>query len=309
VALKLQALLSEFQGFGGHLAEPLILLLGICLLWPVRESLKGRAWAKPEVLEQLAIAAAFLVVYIGLPRELAYSAFIDVRALPVLMIFLIFAVLHMPDARGAGREFGTVPVIALAMLLTLGNFAYLAFHVGRNNAWMERYRAVARALPAGARVLPIYAGRQGTAVPYLHAGSFVLLDRGSLSPYLFAGDHGDPMVYFRFKHRPYRPAEDWYDAQRVRDVLAGGKGIRSPAEANALGVPLGESRWYESTPLPDWQRIACDYDYLLVTEPFEKDRLGLATRTVASNQSAALLRIDPTAQRCVRRADAGSGPN
>jgi hypothetical protein len=298
LAFKLQALLSEFRGFGGHLAEPLILMLGLCVFIPVRHTLTQRGWMKPAVLEQLAVAAAFLVIYIALPRELQYSAFIDLRALPVIALFLIFAALRMPPEASGGREFGTNPVLALAILLAIGNLGYLAIHVGQNNAWMERYRALVKAIPAGVPVLSVYAGRQATSMPFLHAGSFVLLDRGGITPYLFGGDHGDPMLYFRYKHRPYRPAEDWYDAQRVRLLLAHAEASGSRSAAQALGVPEGPSSWYELTPAPDWQRVACDYDYVLVSVPFERAMIGVATHTIASNESAALLKVDPAAKHC-----------
>jgi hypothetical protein len=298
LALKLPALLAEFRGFGGLLAGPLILMLGLCVSIPVRHTLTQRGWMKPAVLEQLAVAAAFLVIYIALPRELQYCAFIDLRALPVIALFLIFAALRMPPEASGGREFGTNPVLALAILLAIGNLAYLAIHVGKNDAWMERYRAVVKAIPTGVPVLSVYAGKQATSTPFLHAGSFVLLDRGGITPYLFGGDHGDPMLYFRYKHRPYQPAEDWYDAQRVRLRLARAEASGSRSAAHTLGVPEGTSRWYESTPAPDWQRVACDYDYMLVTVPFEQAMIGVATHTIASNESAALLKVDPAAKHC-----------
>jgi hypothetical protein len=291
-ALKVKAALAEFQGFGGHLAEPLIVMFGLCVLWPVRHVLRERAWMKPAVLEQLAIVAAFLAIYIALPRDLKYTAFIDLRALPVIALFVIFAALRMPAEARAGRDFATNPVLILGMLLAAGNLAYLAHQLGPNNAWMARYRAVVKSIPAGGRVLSIYARRQSNSRPFLHAASFVPLDREGLTPYLFAGDRGDPMLYFRYKHRPYGPAEDWYDAQRVRTLVANSKAAGSQAAAQVSGLSLSASRWYELTPAPDWRRVACDYDYLLVTVPFAPQMIGIPTRTVAANESAALLQID-----------------
>lgn len=298
MALKVKALLTEFQAFGGHLAEPLIVMLALCVLWPVRHVFIGRAWMKPVVLEQLAIAAVFLAIYIALPRELKYTAFLDLRALPMMALFIILAVLRMPPDPAA-RQFGTNFVLALAMLLAIGNLVYLRFHVGQNDVWMARYRAIVKSVPRGAPVLSIYAGRQANSMPVLHAGSFVLLDRGGLTPYLFGGDQGDAMVYFRYKHRPYRPAEDWYDAQRVRSSLANQDGSRSAARTSEPSD--GASYWY-STAAPDWRRVVCDYEYLLITVPFNREMIGVATRTIASNGSAVLLRVDPAvrANSCTR---------
>ena len=153
ITLKLVSLLTGLEGFGGHLAQLLIVLLILCIFWPIRHWLLQRqAWLQPPVLEQLAIAAAFLAIYIILPRELEYSTFIDLRALPILVLFGIFAVLRVPPRDSRGREFSTTPVLVLALLLAIGNLAYLMYHVGQSNAWMSRYRMVVQAIPAGAKV-------------------------------------------------------------------------------------------------------------------------------------------------------------
>jgi hypothetical protein len=289
---KFNALLTEFRAFGGHLAEPLILMLALCVVWPVRRAIIGRTWMKPAVLEQLAIVLAFLVIYIALPRALKHTSFIDLRALPVMALFIIIAVLHVPAETSSAREFGTHSVLTLAMLLAIGNLAYLRLHVGQNNVWMAHYRAIVKSVPEGAPVLSVYAGREAESTPFLHAGAFALLDRGAITPYLFGGDNGDPMVYFRYKRRSYRPAEDWYDAQRIRALLTNTK---ANASARTSQIPRGTSHWYELTPAPDWRRVVCDYDYLLITVPFDRDMLGITTRTIISNGSAALLRVDPAA--------------
>jgi hypothetical protein len=299
---KLNSLLMEFQGFGGHLAEPLILLLGLCILWPIRHSLSRQAWAKPVVLEQLAIALAFVVVYLAMPRETQYAAFIDLRALPMIVLFIIFAVLYVPPEDSAGRDFGTTPAVALVMLLAVGNLAYLMYHVGQNNAWMSRYRAVVQQIPAGATVLSIYADRQTDTRPFLHAGSFVVLDRGGITPYLFSGDRGDPMVYFRYLHRPYRPEESWYDAQRLRKQTA----TATETAAQLSGTQGDDDKpWYADTAPPDWSRVACDYDFLLITVPFDPQLIEVKAHTVAENHSVALLKVDSDKQNCRRGHYAG----
>jgi hypothetical protein len=68
------------------------------------------------------------------------------------------------------------------------------------------------------------------------------------------------MKYFRYIHRPYTPPEDWYvDWPRPR---------------------------------VQWQQVACTYDFILVSKPFQQQRIGVATTTVAENESAALLSTD-----------------
>jgi len=96
-------------------------------------------------------------------------------------------------------------------------------------------------------------------VPYLHVSGYVSMDRAAVEPYVFAGDNGNPMKYFRYLHRPYDPEETWY-----------GEIPRPPI---------------------DWHTVARDYDFVVITKPFNPAVLTLATRTVTENSSAALLAI------------------
>jgi hypothetical protein len=68
----------------------------------------------------------------------------------------------------------------------------------------------------------------GTFYPFLHAGSFLVLDRGAMMPYLFSGNGGDPMKFFLYVRRPYMPHESWYlDQLKWRDAV--------PASYSVLG--------------------------------------------------------------------------
>lgn len=297
LALKLKSFRVEFGGFGGHLAEPLMAMLVLCLFWPIRQMLRTQILMNVGVSEQLAIAAAFLAIYFTLPRDTEYTAYIDIRALPIVLLFVIFAVLRMPSETSGGSAFATGPVLAFAILLASGNLAYLALHVGQNNEWLARYRAIVRFVPEGASVLPVYAGPKTTLMPYLHAGALVVLDRGGIIPYLFAGNRGDPMLYFRYRHLTYRPPEIWYDAQRLRNLAttSAERGLQSTSGADSA---KDAQPWYENTAAPDWRRIRCDYDFLLITVPFDPNAICVATLTVARNQTAALLKIDADKQNC-----------
>jgi hypothetical protein len=219
--------------------------------------------AVPYILGDLVLASC--VHLFGTTAGAAVFSALVLLSLPVITVFAVLAVLRV----SAG---GTM-ALALAMLLAVGNLAYLEYHVGQNDEWMSRYREVVRAVPRGVAVLSIYAGPQADSRPFVHAGTFVVIDRGGLTPYLFSADHGDPMLYFRSRRQRYRPAEDWY----------------------------GERRKGSSTARPDWRRVACDYDFLLLTVPFDPHEIGLPTRTVAMNPSAALLEVQSDQQGCPRR--------
>jgi hypothetical protein len=98
---------------------------------------------------------------------------------------------------------------------------------------------------------------EGAVRPFLHVDSFLVIDRHGLSPYLFSGNGGYPMKYFRYAHWPYAPDDDWY---------------------NSNGAV-------------DWRQVGCSYDYLLVTKPYDPNRIGLSTTALAENASAVLLRV------------------
>jgi len=64
------------------------------------------------------------------------------------------------------------------------------------------------------------------------------------------------MTYFRYRHRPYAPDEEWY----TRD----------------LG-PV------------DWARISSDYQSILIMKPFDFGRISVHPTAITSNSAASLL--------------------
>jgi hypothetical protein len=295
---KLQRLLFEFERFGARPALAMMIMLAACLLWPVRKALHMGAFTKLTVFEPLAIAGVFLAFYWILPREYADSSYVDVRALSITALMLLLACLNLPDASTSGRTFDTLPVLALAGLLAIGNLAYLVRHVGRDDALLTRYREVATWIPRGATVLPIYTRqREGVISPFMHAGSLLVVDRGAVIPYLFSSDRGDAMKYFRYVKRPYMPDEGWY-----KDQLLWDKGVEQTYEVG--GRPYTWRFIYSKTDKEwqmldlsyvDWNRVACDYDFLMVTMPVEMSMVHVPTRRVRANDAAALLAVDKVA--------------
>jgi|GEM_PF-1857308 len=293
---KRSRLWHEFRRFGGTSAKLLLLALVVCVLWPLRQDLlRWRRILTPGVLEHLLIAAAFCGIYIVLPKEYADAAYVDVRALPMIALFGILAALHLADFRSGGAAFGTLPVRALAGLLALANLAYLAAHLTRNDEWITRYREVAAVAPRGANVLPVYTLlKQGDFSSFLHVGSFLVLDSGSVTPYLFSWDRGDSMMYFKYRHRPYMPHESWYRAHNIWEAA-----VEKTYEV--LGKPYtwrfiyspADFRWHGVELMPvDWNSVACDYRFLLVSKPFEARFIRVPVRKVVENEAAILLAVD-----------------
>jgi len=219
-----------------------------------------RELRQPLVLEMLTLAVTFLAMYFVLPLGYADAYYVDTRPLPFVSFFLIVACLALPRASHAITPTRERLAIALAALLAVGNLAYLTRHFLVDRAWITEYRSIVAAIPFHGRVLPIYTrGGEGSFFPFFHASGFMTLDRAASEPYVFAGNNGNPMRYFRYVHSPYDPPEDWYGE-----------------------IPR---------PAVDWQRVARDYDFLLVTKPFDPTVLGLPTRPLTENSTATLLQI------------------
>jgi len=288
---KLRDFSSWFTRLGGASAYVMLIALAACMLWPVRRELAAGALKRPAVVEQLLLAATFLGIFLVLPSEYSDAAHVDVRAIPLIVVFLIFACLQM-SADSAGRAFESPPVLALALALALANLGYLAQHLGRSNAWLARYRQIVASIPAGAQVLPV--DTQPGIWGATHAGSFVLLDRAALTPYLFSADRGDPMSYFRYRHRTYTPSESWYRVQKEWSAATENSyEVQGRLYTWRFTHSAKSNEWRMADLAPvTWNLVACNYEYLLMMRPFDANLIGVATRTVASNEAAALLAVD-----------------
>jgi hypothetical protein len=250
---------SQFFHFAPHTDVLLVLLLAACVLVRTRVP-RLRDLRQPLVLEMLVLGVMFLAMYFVLPMGYSEAFYVDTRPLPLVSLFFIFACLALPLPDPVARARREPIALFLGALLAIGNLVYLARHFIPDHAWVAQYRSVAAAIPVHARVLPVYTyGGEGAVIPFLHTSGFVTMDRAAAEPYVFAGDNGNPMRYFRYLHRPYDPLEDWYGE-----------------------VPRPE---------PDWRRVAREYDFIMVTKPYDPGLLRLPTRTVAENSSAALLSI------------------
>jgi hypothetical protein len=215
---------------------------------------------RPQVLEPWGYAVVFLGVYFALPYEQAEASYIDVRALALVPLFTILGLLNLPLRQPGAVARTNFAATGLAAALALANLAYLAHHFREDNAWMAQYRAVVANIPRHAAVFPIYtATHQRSIYPKLHAAAFAVIERHAVIPYLFSGDLGSPMKYFRYAHRPYAPNELWYRASQDSKT--------------------------------DWRQVHDSYQYLLIMKPFGPSRIPLKTRTVAENDAAALLAV------------------
>lgn len=295
---KLQSLGFELSRFASHFDVPMLLLLLACLLWPIRRYLQLHRLRQAAVLEPVAIAIIFLGAYIAMPQFYADSSYVDVRALPVVVLMLLLAVLNVADTDCA--SFATPTVLGLALVLCLANLGFLVRHVGKYEQELNRYRDLARMIPADSRVLPIHTRpKDGNLRPLLHAGGYVVVDRAAVIPYLFAGDRGDPMKYFRYLHRPYWPQEDWYRARLGWDrAIEQTYVVEGETYRWRLFPAKAQGQWHTADLIPvDWNSIACTYDYLLATSPIDPKMIEAPVRRIGSNESAELFAVDRSACR------------
>lgn len=265
---KLIGMDGEFTRFGQRSDALMMGALGLCLSLHVGRA-RLRDFHNPAVLELLTLAGTMIGLYFILPMGYQEAYFVDVRALPLAALFAIIACLSLPVRTAAERGSRPTWAVWVAALLVLGNLAYLVKHLGMHSQWLKQYRAVIAAIPQGARVFPIYThASDGRVVPLLHTFSFAAIDRSDLVPYLQTGDTGNPQKYVRYIHRPYAPNQNWY--------------------GNIPASPV------------DWQRVACEYQFLLVTKPVDRARLPLPATTVIENESSVLLALGPGAPSCPR---------
>ena len=261
--LKLFGLEFEFLRFAGPLSKLLMVGFVVVLAWGLWRDLRWRTLIKPQVVEMLALAFTFLCIYLVLPSRYSQAAYVDVRALALISLFVVMARAHLAE------ELTSLAIaIPLAALLAIFNLAYLAVHLGNDDEWMKGYREMISRIPQSATVLPIYTGgREGGVSPRLHSSSYIVMDRAALAPYLFSGDAGHPMKYFRYKSRPYAPDQRWYNVDTPEVI--------------------------------DWHAIRCSYEFILIGKPYDPKRIEVPTSAVAENGSAALLKVD------ARGADSG----
>jgi hypothetical protein len=233
-----------------------------CTIVAIGRRVKLQALAKPAISEMLVLTATFFALYFALPMRHGDVTYIDVRALALATAFTLFALLLLFDAGVGERERVHGFLCAALVFFAVGNLVYLNERLTHYHAWLVNYRTLTKPISAGESVLPVYTRAiEGRWRPFIHAAPLAtVVDRGAIIPNMFSGDRGQPMKYFRYIHRAYSPVDSWYTSS-------------SPATI-------------------DWNAIACNYDFVLVTQPFEPQRIGVHTTVAAQNSSGALLKVD-----------------
>jgi len=250
---KVLRLGSSLIRFGPLSEMPIIIsFLGCCLFLLI---VGGRRKVSNScVIEPLGLSGIFFFLYIVMPVGWQGIYDVDNRALPLFFTFLLFAGL----ARVEEDEKSKVPVLLAIAAATL-NLATLWAHLQPHNQSIMNYERVIQHVPIGSRVLPVATRPDdGRVQVYLHVGCWATVDRQALTPYIFSERSGSPMSYFRYRVRMNAPSLFWY--------------IRSNDKIQ-------------------WDKIREQFDYIVITYPFDAKRIALKTVMLERNDDAALLRI------------------
>lgn len=212
---------------------------------------------RSRVQETLFTLIGLIVLYLLLPLDLGPTSDVDVRALPYLMVFALMLSCEIASRNACKLQKMNVAAAVLALL----NLIFLALSLAPKEEFLAQYLHALREIPVGQRVLPVATlpdtGRiqiaQHPAEPYMTFAP-------GMAPYVFSENtSGDQFAYFRYVGSPYMPAIHWY--QRNLEI--------------------------------DWQKIASEYNYIIITKPFDRSRLGLVELVQTySNDAAAIFRIE-----------------
>lgn len=275
--LRIWELEFELLRFGRPPGKLLMILFALAVCWGLWRDLRWRNLLQPRVVEMAALAATFLGIYFVLPNSYADASYVAVRALALVALFVVLGRAYLgADEHATEPVFLQTFAVPLAALLAMLNLMYLSVHLTRQNAFAAEYRRIVAQIPRGATVLPVYTGgREGMVRTRLHLGALAVMDRDAMVPYMFAGDAGHPMKYFRYRHRLYAPPEHWYTSTTTPVMVA-------------------------------WRPIACSYQYLLMAKPYDARKLSVRTSVRAENGSAALLAIHPEAHQCEGAREGGA---
>jgi hypothetical protein len=262
---KLSFVTYEFHRLGLPVEKLLnagfLVCLGLAGFLAVRRRGSIRGWLlDPAVRDCLALCITFVGMYFILPHRFPDADFVDIRATAPAVTFLVAATLCGSAAGDVNHRRLAVGAMLATTVLSLATLAVLLEHLHSQDTWISNYRRIVAAVPAGSRVWGVTL-QQG---PFGMASSSILIDRNAVIPTLYSGDNGNPMLYFRYLHRPYVPRKRWWQFRE---------------EAN------------QPSPVVDWQRVGCDYDFILAEQPWDRRWLGVETSTIAENSSAMLLRL------------------
>lgn len=186
----------------------------------------------------LLLSVFLTVVWLCLPVGAGTGLWdIDNRAIPFMAFFSFIWILGRPAPRTlSGPMRSSITIVSLLALL---NLAYLYYYFAPLNQQACNYQEFIETLPEKSVVLPVNTRNPVGRVNALqHQGSFYVLKKQGLIPYLFFGSVQTQFSYFNYR----------------------------------LPLPAPSEFWYERDLPVDWSLIAEHYDYVLANGEMNQDR-------------------------------------
>jgi len=106
------------------------------------------------------------------------------------------------------------------------------------------------------------------------------------------------MQYFTYLHPPYAPDESWYKSREYWDAATEATyEIEGRRYTWRFTYSHADRLWKAGELIPvDWNRVACDYQHLVIAMPFKESAIEVPTSIAAYNETVALLMVDKRAR-------------
>jgi hypothetical protein len=191
------------DGFGGLAPTGLLGLAGVAAVLATSGVASWREGGRPSRVLLLG-AGAYALLTLATPSSALNWALLHHRFVPLVWLLALVAL------GGAATATRTARIGLGVAGLALG--AQTAVATGMNlrlDANLREYAAAAPFVPRASRLLPLNFDPRGESRhrmirPYLHAWAYVLMERGGMTPYVFATL---PAHAFQFRDRPKAPGE------------------------------------------------------------------------------------------------------
>jgi hypothetical protein len=192
-----------FEGFGALAPTGLVGLVGTAALLGPAAVAAARAGGRASRL-LLGIAALYAVLTVATPSSTFNWALFHHRFVPLVWLVALAAAGGAAPPRWLGRLGLAVALVALVAQVVVAARVNLGFDTG-----LREYVAAAAHVPRASRLLPLNFDPRGASQhrlirPYLHAWAYVMMERGGMTPYVFATH---PEHAFHFRDRPKAPTE------------------------------------------------------------------------------------------------------
>lgn len=235
----------------------LFLLFSLPLVWFAwrrgQLALKQRRWVG-LVMEEFIICLLLTTCYFVLPFSVGAAKEIDGRALPFIAAFAVLLVLRLLSS----SQGHLLPPLALS--LSLSNLIYLQVFLSRHDNYLKEYSQALLQIPEQKVVLPVATRRAIGRIEYaLHNAELYIIRKNGIVPYVFSRNtSGAQFQYFSYVEDRYTPHLFWY----------------------LRGMGIDETQTRKT------------YDFVIVTKPYDPEKLGLKPlRLHYENDAAAVFEV------------------